>query len=331
MLKRIDIKNRVISTVIFTVLMLFFSCNIIYDDLDPCPRGVNLRFVFDYNMEYANVFPSKVDCYTLLIYDKQGNFLKSFSEEGDKLKDENYRLKIDLPHGSYHFVVYGGITCRNRSFSFVHDPVNGMLSDLRVRMNYRNGMSDQLLHDFYHGAMDVTVDGEMYQDMTIYMMRNTNHIRVLLQHLNGSSIPLDQFKILIEDDNTLFDAANNLISDGMILYTPWTMGKVRNDAAADDNTSPIGFAEFSTSRFSVNVNNRLIVRRADNDEEVLNIPLNKYLLLLKSERFGQMDAQEFLDRENDWSIVFFLDSKNIWINSRIIVNGWTVRLNGTDL
>lgn len=331
MLKRIDIKNRVISTVIFTVLMLFFSCNIIYDDLDPCPRGVNLRFVFDYNMEYANVFPSKVDCYTLLIYDKQGNFLKSFSEEGDKLKDENYRLKIDLPHGSYHFVVYGGITCRNRSFSFVHDPVNGMLSDLRVRMNYRNGMSDQLLHDFYHGAMDVTVDGEMYQDMTIYMMRNTNHIRVLLQHLNGSSIPLDQFKILIEDDNTLFDAANNLISDGMILYTPWTMGKVRSDAAADDNTSPIGFAEFSTSRFSVNVNNRLIVRRADNDEEVLNIPLNKYLLLLKSERFGQMDAQEFLDRENDWSIVFFLDSKNIWINSRIIVNGWTVRLNGTDL
>ena len=36
------------------------SCETIYEDLDPCPHGVSLRFIYDYNMEYANAFPKKV-------------------------------------------------------------------------------------------------------------------------------------------------------------------------------------------------------------------------------------------------------------------------------
>lgn len=33
------------------------SCERIFEDLDPCLHGVSLRFVYDYNMEYANAFP----------------------------------------------------------------------------------------------------------------------------------------------------------------------------------------------------------------------------------------------------------------------------------
>lgn len=35
------------------------SCNAIKDELPPCPEGVKLRFVFDYNMEFANAFPRR--------------------------------------------------------------------------------------------------------------------------------------------------------------------------------------------------------------------------------------------------------------------------------
>ena len=321
---------------IFALLTILMptSCDI-YEGLDPCPRGVNLRFVFDYNMEYANAFPSKVDCYTLFIYDEQGNFLKSYSEEGDKLKDENYRLQIDLPHGKYHFVTYGGMTCKKRSFSPVNDPTEGSkLSDLKVMMHHKDLTSDQLLHDFFYGKLDVTVEGEMYRDHTIKLMRNTNNIRVLLQHLDGEPIPMDQFKAEITDDNTLFDVENNLVSNGTITYFPWASGLTSSrDASRNvrDEEIKAGFAEFSTSRLCVQNKNRLIIRQANTNEVVLNIPLNQYLLLLKSQRYEKMGSQEFLDRECDWSLIFFLDEGLKWINTQIIINGWTVRINDTDL
>lgn len=46
------------------------SCEKLYEDLDPCPHGVSLRFIYDYNMEWANAFPKQVDCLTLYIYDE---------------------------------------------------------------------------------------------------------------------------------------------------------------------------------------------------------------------------------------------------------------------
>lgn len=55
--------NTFICAWLFSALV---SCdNIIYDRLEPCPNGVRLRFVYDYNMEFANSFHKKVDCVTL--------------------------------------------------------------------------------------------------------------------------------------------------------------------------------------------------------------------------------------------------------------------------
>ena len=32
------------------------SCNTIFTDQSDCPKGVSLRFVYEYNMEYVNSF-----------------------------------------------------------------------------------------------------------------------------------------------------------------------------------------------------------------------------------------------------------------------------------
>ena len=44
-----------------------------------------------------------------------------------------------------------------------------------------------------------------------------------------------------------------------------------------------------------------------------------------------MPAQEFMDRISEWSLVFFLDSGNRWINTHIVVNDWVVRINNAEL
>ena len=96
--KKRNIISGFISTVLGIVLInfAFSSCERIYEDLAPCPHGVSLRFIYDYNMEYANAFAKKVDCLTLLVYDENGNYVDTRIVTGTELQDENYRMKLDL-------------------------------------------------------------------------------------------------------------------------------------------------------------------------------------------------------------------------------------------
>ena len=70
------------------------------------------------------------------------------------------------------------------------------------------------------------------------------------------------------------------------------------------------------------------IRRASDGENIIDIPLIDYLLLLKSDAYSEMGEQEFLDRESEWSLIFFLDDRGEWLKTQIVVNGWVVRLNG---
>ena len=47
--------------------------------------------------------------------------------------------------------------------------------------------------------------------------------------------------------------------------------------------------------------------------------------------FADMSKQEFLDRESVWSLVFFLDNGLRWLDTRIVINDWVVRLNHTEM
>ena len=60
---------------------------------------------------------------------------------------------------------------------------------------------------------------------------------------------------------------------------------------------------------------------------MLNIPLNNYLLAFRSEFYKDMDKQEFLDRQSEWSMLFLLDTDYRWLKTTIKINDWTVRVN----
>lgn len=326
----------VVGTLLCCVLMVMptlTSCdNLIYDDLQPCPRGFSMRFVYDYNMEYANAFPKKVDCLTLLFYDDKGNYLGKRTETTEVLADENYRMVVDLPEGKYHVVAYGGLACEESSFIMSVPEVG--LAALQVEMQHNNLTSDKALHGLFYGAMDVTIDSEMYKDVTLYMMKDTNNIRIVLQQLSGDPVNVEDFSAYITDDNTLFAYDNSLISQGQATYLPWAQGQrtagiATRDAEAGDEVK-VAYYEFSTSRLMIGNSPRLVIKRNDLGTDIVNIPLNSYLLLLKSDLYADMGNQEYLDRESEWSMVFLLDTKHAWIKTQVIINDWIVRLNDTD-
>lgn len=322
-----------------SISLVFSSCERIYDDLEPCPHGVSLRFVYDYNMLYANAFPSSVDCLTLYIYDDNGNYVDTRVVTGTELQDENYHMTLELDRGTYRFVAYGGLACNESTFSVLQEPSReSVYTDLQVEMD-KSGVSADLpserrLHDMFWGELTLET-GEMYREGTVQMMKNTNNIRIVLQQLNGKPVHADDFEFAITDDNTLFGYDNDLIENGVITYLPWAAGEavagVSSDTENEGEPVVVAYSEFSTSRLMTKNTPRLIIRLKGSGKEIVSIPLNDYLLLLKSELYSKMKPQEFLDRESTWSMVFFLGSDMHWIDTHIKINDWIVRINNAEM
>lgn len=313
------------------------SCDsFIYDDLDPCPQGVKLRFIYDMNMEFANAFPSQVDCLTLLVYDSDGNYLDSYVQPTNELlSNENWRLTLDLEPGDYIFEAWGGMECESSSFHFNNQPSSQSLQSLQVAMDadVMTAPVGTQLHPLFFGQLSMTVPEEStdYTEGTVKMMKDTNNIRIVLQNVNGSKVDNEDFTFAITDDNTLLNFENEIISQPTYTYNPWTRGQsVAGANVVDGERIEVAYAEFSTSRFVTGSTARLEINRVSDGKKVLSIPLVDYLLLLKSQEFDWMQSQEFLDRESRWNVIFFLDSNSVWLKTEIVVNGWTVRINNIE-
>ena len=283
-------------------------------------------------MEFANAFPKKVDCLTLYIYDEEGNHVGTRVVTGPELRDEGFRMTLDLEPGNYRFVAYGGMACGKSSFSMVRTPESGCkYSDVRAKMDVDclTNPDRKKLHDMYWGQLTLAT-ADLYQEGVVEMMKNTNNIRIMLQQMNGDPVDDKDFDFEITDDNTLFACDNDLIPNGVETYTPWARGQASTGVMEGSKEVIEAYAEFSTSRLMLKNSPKLVIRRKDG-EEVVNIPLNNYLLLFRSEFHKDMDKQEFLDRRSEWSMLFFLDEDHTWLKTKIKINDWTVRINDAEI
>lgn len=90
------------------------SCTMIQDDTDYCPNGLYVRFVYDYNLQYADMFKDQVGHITLYVYDEQGHKVAersvSNTSKEKPLKTYGYTMHFDpaeLGAGKYRLVAIG--------------------------------------------------------------------------------------------------------------------------------------------------------------------------------------------------------------------------------
>lgn len=338
------LKYIAINVTFITAMTGLSGCTAIMDDEpEPCPSGLEVRFIYDYNLERANAFPAQVECLVLHIYDSEGKFVRTLTENSEVLADEDYRMRVnDLPEGEYTLVAYGGATCDKASITHTSLPAEGsVVTDLGMSLNeecLEPGNPLGRLHDHFYGALDhVTVKVQPnLQKVTVKMMKNTNHFRIILQHLSYEPLDGNDYEFKIVDDNTLFAHNNDLVKNGEVEYTPWGKGYVstgENNSENEDETRAaitqvqVAYADLSTSRLMKKNNPTLIVTHKESGTEVINIPLNNYLLAMRSDYYDWCGEQEFLDRKSEWPMVFFLDSDRHWYKAYIKVDNWIVRVN----
>ena len=92
----------------------------------------------------------------------------------------------------------------------------------------------------------------------------------------------------------------------------------------------MALAELTIGRMRASESPILHIKSRETGEDVFRIPLADYALLVKGYYRESMSDQEYLDRQDEYTMAFFLDEGE-WASSVIYINSWRVVLNDSGL
>ena len=321
------------------------ACDGIYDDEGDCSTQYSVQFVYDRNMNFADGFAHAVKRVSLYAFDESGQLVYEKTEAGTALSQAGYRMNInDIEPGTYDLLVWaeGAETDNTFSFPDVQRNVTRM-DDLTCYMNREHDAAGEAYidHDLvplFHGIatrQDLTENPGGERSVTVNLTKNTNVVRVVLQHLSGEAVNADDFEFTITDDNGWMAADNSLLEDETLTYHAWSVydgeAALEGDAESKAVTSVgAAIAELTVGRLMTDHRPILTIRNKEG-ETVLSIPLIDYALLVKGNYNRDMSDQEYLDRQDEYNMVFFLDENDRWVNSTIYINSWKVVLGSIEV
>ena len=319
------------------------SCdNILAEEEEDCSVHYRVKFKYDYNMKYADAFANEVSSVTLYAFDDNGKLAFQKTEEGEILKAQDYYMDLEVPSGDYRLITWAGRLDEEASFSVPLMTVGeSTYEELKCKMERAysraadgSAFIDTELTGLWHGDIDThnfPSRAAMIETVTVPLVKNTNKIRIILQQMNGQGLDADNFEFTITDNNGYMNYDNMLLDDEVLTYYPYfhADGDTEFDSSLqveEDENISVAIAQLTVGRLVVEQNPYLTITNRKNDEVILRIPLIKYLLLTEAEGHD-MTSQEYLDRQDEYHMTFFLDENLAWINTRIIINDWIVRFN----
>ena len=337
---------RVTGWKVWTMLLLagstFASCNVLSEEEEDC--AVYVQFKYDMNMEFADAFQQAVNSVTLYAFDKNGVLAFQKTEEGELLKEDGYRMRLEqISHterADYDFITWAGEP-DNESFSIpVLSVGKHTKEDLICQLNRAgDGVVNDNLDNLFHGQVNgLSFGGRAAQpgvDVVVPLVKNTNNIRIVLQEVSGEPLSASDFNFAITDKNGKMNYDNTLMEDEQLTYKEWYKGN--GQAGMDEESRAEGIteinvaiAELTTARLMADMDPILTITKAETGEQVLSIPLVDCALLYKREKYRDMPNQEYLDREDEYNFTFFLQDGK-WVSSSIIINSWRLILQDSDL
>lgn len=328
--------------------LLTSSCDdAIYDDEGDCTAHYRVAFRYDHNMKWADAFPHEVEAVTLHLIDADGNVVWQRTEDGGPLTHEGYLMDVDVAPGRYSLLAWAG-DMDQHSFEIGPSARSGH-TDLTARLLRERGeageaVSKEKLSRLYHGHIaDVEFPAnEGEHRVTVPLKKNTNYVKVVLQQVAGLPLDMKDIEVTITDDNGMMEWDNSLRPEEVITYRPWAVTPISATISPDSGDgTDLGtaatytgmMAEFTTARLVEDNkdNARLTVRNLATGKTIFSVKLIDFLLMVKGEYNREMSDQEYLDRQDSFDLVFFLDEGHKWVNTTIFINSWKVVLQNIDL
>ncbi len=334
------------------------SCDsVIYDDEGDCSVNYQIQFIDDMNLKFADAFNEEVNSVSLYAFDDDGTLVWTNSESGDFLhpSGKSYAMSLnDLDPGNYHLIAWAGLK-DNNAFT-IPDMVTGesRMTDLTCTMHRTRDaqnvyVSDQNLDAVFYGATDITIpetNEPGTHTFTMNLIKDTNGINVVLQQVDGEAMNPDDYEFVIETDNAHINYDNSLMTgEQPFHYSPWLQesgdaslgtGATYTGGNETYSASSAVVAHLSISRLVQQTNWRtftrptLTVYNRSEGEVILSVPIIDYALLVRGYYPQITTAQEYLDRQDDYNMTFFLRHGK-WLSSVIVINAWRIVLNNDDM
>lgn len=344
-MKRVHIFRRgLLAWALVATVWGLVSCDngLIFEGEGDCGVYYRIRFKYDYNIKFADAFANEVNSIALYVFDENDVLVKEIATtDKTALSSGTFEIPMELQPGEYTLLAWGGLM-NEASFD--------LLAETRVGVTRREEMQVKMLrhHDekggagvnkdllpLYHGtlALNVTDMPGTYTE-TISLMKNTNVVRILLHEMSGHDVDANKFVFEINDNNGLYNWDNTLLDDEQITYTAWH----QSTGTADMENYPhraitsvnVALAELTIGRMRAGRSPVLHIKNRETGEDVCRLPLADYALLVKGNYRKGMGDQEYLDRQDEYTLSLFLDEGE-WVSAVIYINSWRVVLNDTGL
>ncbi len=316
------------------LLLLMTSC--VRSGADDC--GGYLRIVYDYNMDYKDLFEKQVTFLSVFAFDAETGVLVSEIKKQQNPFPENYKMEIpmELQGRKLTLVVWAGLDPDSYQFPMM-TPGTSTMNDLKVRVRGCETFCvnrSEALCPLWHGILENIEFSPMDTEVkTVSMMKNTNKFRVILQTFNdidNGALDINNFDVRIFSANGKYNC-HNALEDNKLQQIEYTTYYEANDPEVG------AIAELNTLRL-MNDGRANIFRLTDNrsGKDILNLNLTKYIDALKLLQWNSIPLQEYMDREDRYSILVLLeranpdDPRSGWMSAQVRINDWVIRVTDVD-
>ena len=306
--------------------MAMTSCTWVKDDNEDCPYGFWLQLHYTYNILDVEAAPRYVNDALVYVYNADGQFVRHIKATHDELAANNYRVRVeDLPEGDYQFVVWSGL---NNSLYVITGDTQPM-NDFRLSLSVTSSGYANELPDLYYGNLNTVHYDDSYAVHHIELMKNTNQLACLVVSISDkAAMDADDYTMKIVAANSTMDARNQLVTNAVTTYLPYSQGNVTFD---DPDYGQLHGLQFNlmTLRLTNQRDCRVILEKRSTGQELFNVSIPEYIGMIGSlyTNMGQpLTVQEYLDRQDFYTVVFYLsDDLDQLIQMR--VNSWRLRAN----
>lgn len=339
MMKYLDMRRLRRAGIILSALVVatfFGACERLMDGEGYCPTVYKVKFRFTMNILETDAFASKVKSVSLFVFDKQGRCIDVVTETGAALAADDYAMVLEQPAGEYDLIAWCGLD-GSEDFALARAVEPQLREDLICSLlpETRGETACQKpLAPLWHGRADnVVLPDETGEHVVanIDLTKNTNTVRIILQHFKGKALDPDDFDFMISDVNGIMNWDNGLLPCDEISYRAWSKipAEVSMPDAEDQEAEKTAvsslLAEIDVARLvkKDDYDTTITVMRAGQEKPLLRLPLIDLLLMAKGEA-RHKDDQEYLDRQDEYNLIFFLDDAGWYVNGGVWVNSWHV-------
>ena len=305
------------------------SSSCVKDGLEPCDNKI--RIVYDYNIDRVDKFHVQAKFVDIYAFESNsGLFAEKISAKGSPFTKD---FEIDVPESLYgkehDYLVWAGLDPGSYTFPSMRKGVS-KIEDFSVQLDTYSAQAEgKKLEPLWHGtAGNISFGDKTERTEIISLTKNTNTFRIVFSFLDNGAIVQpyepDDLEVGIYTANGWMSHDNSIADpkDRDIHYTPYFSQK-EVDAGL--------VYELNTLRLMADREATLAVKDKKAGREVFRMPLISYLNLLRLvEESWIRTLQEYLDREDNFRMVLFIDVTNgNWVSFEILINDWVVRQQGS--